>query len=98
MQALLMTEEAHADTLKRGESTVPPSKNMPKQDGKGPSTAKATVGNLPSTKNSLGNGNKVEYAKPDIQHCQPTSSRTKVEDLVTNGDEEKTLREEQAHR
>ena len=78
-------------------------------DEKEPATAKATAGNPPSTKNSSRNGRKVKYDKPDVryhqpvehansgvQYCQPTSSKTKVEDLVTSKEEEEPLRKEQA--
>jgi hypothetical protein len=95
-QALLMTEEEYENTLKGGKSTIPPTKTKQKPDGKEPSTAKATAGNPPSTKNSSRNGKRTEYADHDVQHCQPTTSRTKVEDLVTNDEEEETIRKEQA--
>jgi hypothetical protein len=73
-QALLMTEEEYENTLKGGKSTIPPTKTKQKPDGKEPSTAKATAGNPPSTKNSLRNGKRTEYADHDVQHCQPTTS------------------------
>jgi hypothetical protein len=69
-----MTEEEYIDTLKRGESTAPPSGNSYKMDGRAPSTAKATAGNPPSTKNEQRKGRKVVYIKTDVQHCQSTSS------------------------
>jgi hypothetical protein len=90
-QALLMTEEEYENTLKGGKSTIPPTKTKQKPNGKEPSTAKATAGNPPSTKNSSRNGKRTEYANHDIQHCQPTTLPTKVEDLVTNDEEEETI-------
>ena len=90
-QAILLTEEEYKNTLEGGGNHIPPPEIGKKTDEKGPMTTKATIGDLPSTKNSLRQGKEAEYVSPDVQYCQPMSSKTKVEDLVMNDKEEEPL-------
>jgi hypothetical protein len=103
-QAILLTEEEYRNTLEGGGNSSPPPETGRKADERGPTTTGATIGNPPSTKNSLRNGKRVEHEghniqyrqltghiNLDVQYCQPTSSKTKVKNLVTNDEEEETL-------
>ena len=90
-QAILLTEEEYKNTLEGGGNHIPPLEIGKKTDEKGPTTTKATVGNPPSTKNRSRQGKEAEYVSSDVQYCQPTSLKTKVEDLVMNDEEEEPL-------
>ena len=91
LQAILLTEEEYKNTLEGGWNHIPPPEIGKKTDEKGPTIMKATIGNPPSMKNSLRQGKEAEYISPDVQYCQPTSSKTKVEDLIMNDEEEEPL-------
>ena len=73
VSSLLMTEEEYVGTLQRGEERT----NI-KETQK---TEKIPSVERPHKES------KVEYVKPDILECQPTSSKVKMEDLVTNDQE-----------
>src|ERR1700679_2397960 len=85
VQALLMTQEECSDTLEGGGSRPPVTKTQKKTDEELPATTKATAGSLPSVKNN--DHRRVRNAEPSVPYCEPTSSRIKVEDLVTDDKE-----------
>ena len=82
---LLVTEEEYRDTLQRG-------KKLPSKLKK---PLKNTAGTTPATKNipkaePLVNKPKAKptFVEPDIHECQPTSSKVRIEDLVTREQED----------
>jgi hypothetical protein len=96
VQALLLTEEEYKNTLEGGEIPHPVTKSAEKHGGKAPMTGKATAGSIPPAQPNTENKKerqKVMYAEPSILPCQPTSSKIKVEDLMTDEqeDEEQTI-------
>jgi hypothetical protein len=90
VQALLLTEEEYRNTLEGG--GIPPLKteNLKNCSGKAPMTGTVTVGSTPPTQNKYECHKKKQgatHGKPTTLHCQPTSSKIKVEDLVTDKQE-----------
>jgi hypothetical protein len=97
VQALLLTEEEYINTLEGGGIPPPETENSKNHSGKAPTMGKATVGSTPPTQNRSehnGEKQKMTHEEQIMLHCQPTSSKIKVEDLVT--DEQET-REQAPH-
>jgi hypothetical protein len=67
-------------------------KSTEKHGGKAPMMGKATTGSIPPAHPNTENKKerqKVTYAEPSILPCQPTSSKIKVKDLITDEQEDK---------
>ena len=85
VQALLMMQEEYLDTLEGRGRQPPVTKTQKKTDEELPATTKTTAGSLPSVKNN--DHRRVRDAEPSVPYCEPTSSRIKVKDLVTDDEE-----------
>ena len=70
--SLLMTEKEYLDTLSKGEKGEPPMEITMEKPN---NNQKAQCKHL-------------RYIEPEIQECQPTSSKVKVKDLVMDDQEE----------
>jgi hypothetical protein len=81
INTLLVTKEEYRDTLQQGKELPSILKNMA---GINPATK-----NIPKTEPLLNKPKaKPRFVEPNVHKCQPTSSKVKVEDLVTREQEE----------
>jgi hypothetical protein len=97
VQALLLTEEEYRNTLEGGGIPPPETENLKNCSRKVPMMGKATVGSTPPTQNRSEHNRekqKTTHEEQIMLHCQPTSSKIKVKNLVT--DEQET-REQASH-
>ena len=96
-EALLLTHEEfkeHRDALKGGKTppkNTKPHKNAPGQardaNMENTNPEKQSPGQIPGVNKRKTNTFRSTYVEPDTLECQPTSSKVKIEDLVTDNQE-----------
>ena len=82
---LLVTEEEYRDTLQRGKELPSKLKKPPKNTAGITPASKKTSKTEPLVNKPKA---KPKFVEPDIHECQPTSSKVRIEDLVTREQED----------